>query len=34
VGTHLGCTIGVVKVVMTNDSWCDEYVCECLGEVV
>jgi hypothetical protein len=33
VGTHLGHTAEVVKVVATNKSWWDESVYECLGEV-
>jgi hypothetical protein len=33
VATHLGLTGRVVKVVATNESWCDESMYECLGEV-
>jgi hypothetical protein len=33
VGACLGCTAGVVKVVAMDESWCDESVYECLGEV-
>jgi hypothetical protein len=32
-GAHLRCSTRVVKVVMTDESWCDESVYECLGEV-
>jgi hypothetical protein len=33
VDAHLGCSTGFVKVVMTDKSWHDESVYECLGEV-
>jgi hypothetical protein len=33
VDARLGCSTGVVKVVTMNESWCDESVYECLGEV-
>ena len=31
--TRLGCIAGVAKVVATDESWGDEFVYECLGEV-
>jgi hypothetical protein len=30
---RLGCSGGVAKVVRMDESWCDEYVYGCLGEV-
>jgi hypothetical protein len=33
VGTCLGCSEGVAKVVATEESWCDKYLYEYLGEV-
>jgi hypothetical protein len=33
VGPCLGCTTRVAKVVTTDESWGDEFVYECLGEV-
>jgi hypothetical protein len=33
VGTCMGCTTGVVKVIAMDESWCDEFVYECVSEV-
>jgi hypothetical protein len=33
VDAHLRCSTRVVKVVTTDESWCDEFVYEYLGEV-
>jgi hypothetical protein len=33
VGVRPRFTAQVAKVVMMNESWCDEFVYECLGEV-
>jgi hypothetical protein len=30
VDARLGCFVGVVKFVAKNESWCDEFVYECL----
>jgi hypothetical protein len=34
VDARLGCSTKVVKDVMMDESWCDESVYECLGEVM